>query len=289
MAGEVGGGGQAGGLTELEAILTAGDPASVDVAMQAISRRIYPANLTLRYLPIDGIREQDLNARSMPKATFDQLVQNIKDAGAPESVPLCNERPDGTIELISGHHRLRAARQAGQAHMLVLVYRNLSKSKVRAKQLAHNSISGKDDPAILRRLWAEIEEATARFEAHIDPRIFDDMPKPVAFTPVDVDLNRNPKLVWFLFLPVQAGDIAAMVDRLTGGEPDTLYLARREDFDAWKDALARVRTECEIVAVPTAVAMMARLAVEALDARKEARDALQPVVLDVGADQPGRR
>ena len=52
-------------------------------------------------------------------------------------------------------------------------------------------------------------------------------------------------------------------------EVDKIYLAQREVYDAWREALQRVREDMEIVSIPTAVAEMARLAVQALDAMTE--------------------
>ena len=53
---------------------------------------------------------------------------------------------DKGYDIISGHHHIRAARKAGMKEMLVLVYTHLDRASVVAKQLAHNTISGKDDP-----------------------------------------------------------------------------------------------------------------------------------------------
>jgi hypothetical protein len=248
--------------------------AQINEQLTALSAKILPKGLTLRYLPIDALKEQDLNPRSMPVAMFDQLVSTVKKTGGLESVPLCADVA-GQVQVISGHHRTRAARQAGLTHVTVLVYDNITKSSLIAKQLAHNTINGKDDVEMVKRLFAEIDELPAKFEAFVDPKAAEELPDPVRFTPVDVNLQDAMKAVMLLFLPVQHADIQKLMDRLPKGESDTVYLAARETFDAWVEAVKKVREGAEIVAIPTAVAEMARLAGRAIDEElhvKESRD-----------------
>ena len=59
-----------------------------------------------------SLREQDVNARAMPKAMFERLAQTIGRDKRLESLPLC-AKTDRGIEIISGHHRTRAATSAG--------------------------------------------------------------------------------------------------------------------------------------------------------------------------------
>src|SRR5947208_13128639 len=55
------------------------------------------------------LREQDVNARSMPKAMFERLAQTIGRDKRLESLPLCARTEKG-LEIISGHHGTRAAK-----------------------------------------------------------------------------------------------------------------------------------------------------------------------------------
>src|SRR5881396_701824 len=66
------------------------------------------------------LREQDVNARSMPKAMFERLSQTIARDKRLESLPLCAKSERG-LEIISGHHRVRAATAASISEMFVLV------------------------------------------------------------------------------------------------------------------------------------------------------------------------
>ena len=63
---------------------------------------------------LDELQEQRKNARTMAPETFNRLVSNIqKDGGKLEALPLCHRLANGDIAIISGHHRVRAARSAG--------------------------------------------------------------------------------------------------------------------------------------------------------------------------------
>ena len=95
---------------------------------------------------------------------------------------------DKGYDIISGHHHIRAARKAGMKEMLVLVHTHLDLASVVAKQLAHNTISGKDDPELVKRLFDEITQLPEKIEAFGDPKVFDAIPKVVPFTPVDVGM-----------------------------------------------------------------------------------------------------
>jgi len=59
---------------------------------------------------IDELREQDINARSQPKAMFDRLAATIRRDKRLEALPLVAATENG-LEIVSGHHRVRASRQ----------------------------------------------------------------------------------------------------------------------------------------------------------------------------------
>ena len=185
----------------------------INATLASLSAQIFPEGLRLLYVGIDEVREQDLNAQSMNKKMFDQLVENVKQTQALESVPLCVKQ-DGLIFMISGHHRLRAVRAAGLTHILILLYDELPPSRVKSKQLAHNSIMGKSDPELVKRIFEQIGDVQAKFEAYIDPRVFNAIPAPVHFKPVDVNLWNTAKTVLIVFLPTQKLDFDAAVEAL---------------------------------------------------------------------------
>jgi len=236
----------------------------VNDQLAMLSEQVLPHGLRLFYANVADLREQDINARSMTKQAMDQLILNVKRVGALESVPLC-ARVGEHIEIISGHHRVRAARDAGIQAILILLYENLDASRLKAKQLAHNSITGVDDPELVKRIWDGILDVQARFEAFIDPRVFNDLPEVVAFKPVDIDLDRYGKRVTILFLTTQQADLDAALALLGKADHDEVLLANMQHYEQWMQALRRVQKELDIKAVPTAIAQMAQIVLEYFD------------------------
>lgn len=233
------------------------------------------SKLKLVYVDFDKVREQDINANVMPTGMFNALVANIKKNKALESIPLCATREGSdVIEIVSGHHRIRAAKQAGIRGGIVLLYQGLSLSELRAKQLAHNSIAGTSDPEIVRELFAQIDELDSRIESFIDPNTFDELPKAVAFEMVDIDPMKDAKVVSVVFLPTQLRDFGNAVELLAEA-PDEVYMAHRDMFEGFKSAVQEVRGELEIVSYPTALAAMSRLALERLAQIRQERNEIR--------------
>lgn len=248
------------------------------------------SKLKLKYVRFADIREQDINANVMPTGMFNALVSNVSKHGVLESIPLCATREDspGTVEVVSGHHRTRAARLAGLEGGVVLLYEGLSNSEIRAKQLAHNSINGSSDPEVVKAIFEQIEELGDRMESFIDPTVFDNLPTAVKFDMVDINLKVDAKTVTVVFLPTQISDFQAAVDLLTD-QPDAVYLAHRRDFDGFKEALLSTKEELEIVSQPTAFAAMARLALERLAQIRGERQERESTARERGEPVPLRQ
>lgn len=235
------------------------------------------SKLRLEYVNYADCREQDINANVMPTGMFNQLVANIRRSGFPETIPLMATRVESpeAIEIVSGHHRTRAAMQAGLEGGLAFVYRGLTNSEIRAKQLGHNSINGTSDPEIVREIFSQIVDIEDRIESYIDPNAFSDIPEAVPFEMVDIDPLADAKTVTVVFLPTQASDFATAVDLLSS-QPDLVYVAHRESFDAFRQAVNQTKESLEIVSTPTALAAMARLALERLAEIRAQREQAGP-------------
>jgi hypothetical protein len=242
--------------------------ATVQAQLDAINPIIFGENarIGLRYVRWTEVREQDINANVMPVGMFNALVANIRKNAAMESIPLCATRietPD-KIEVVSGHHRVRGANAAGIEFGVVLLYRGLTDSEIKAKQLSHNAIQGQSDPDIVREIFSRIVDIDAKVESYIDPDTLQAPTEPVRFEQIDVDPLADAKTVTLVFMPVQLRDFTTAMNLLKT-EPDTIYLANRDAFDGFRSAVNRVRTDLEILAYPTALIEMARLATERLD------------------------
>jgi hypothetical protein len=248
------------------------DPVQINAMLHVLSLQIYPEGLRLVYVAVEDLHEQDINANAMSKAAFDQLVSNIRATGAPESIPLIVKTDKGW-EIISGHHRTRASREAKLKYILCLGFDSLSRAQLHSKQLSHNSIAGKSDVQIMRMIWDRIDNVEQRLAAFVDPKIFDNLPQPVSFKPVDVDMGKLNKTVLFVFLSTQKTDFDAALEQIMPkASVDTVYIAHREAFESWIEAFRRTREDLEIVNAATALSEMARLAMERLDQLKTGKD-----------------
>jgi len=216
--------------------------------------------ITIEKVNLSDLREQDLNPRTMSTDMMRQLTENIANReGLVESLPFC-ARTDKGIEIVSGHHRIRAAIAAGVESAYVIVdATGLTRDQIKAKQIAHNSISGMDDKELLKRLFESIEDVDARIEAFVNPADLD-----IQFTENEIpDLSAEieHKQVYMLFVPSEYKVLREAIDQIWSAS-DEILLADKEHFEQFRDALTGIQEEKEILSVATAIAKMAELALE---------------------------
>jgi hypothetical protein len=107
------------------------------------------------------------NARYFKAEKFQQLIRNIKKDGRLESVPLVTKN----LEIISGHHRIDAAKEAGIEYVLVMILDSKNKNEITSKQLSHNALVGEDDETLLKELLESINDVDWRIAAGIDDEV----------------------------------------------------------------------------------------------------------------------
>lgn len=118
--------------------------------------------LEMRLIEPKALQGQKKNARYFMPEKFKTLVNNIKKEGNLESVPLVVDR-NGKIEIISGHHRVDASKEAGLDKILVFVMPSeISQDDLVSKQLSHNALVGLDDKTVLAELFQSIESIEAK-------------------------------------------------------------------------------------------------------------------------------
>lgn len=244
-------------------------PAALKESLAELNRMVFGADskMQLELVDFDQVREQDVNANAMPPDMFAALVSNIEKNEQLESVPLCATREGSDqVEIVSGHHRIRAARRAGRKAGLALVYHGLTDSEIKAKQLAHNSINGSSDPQLVLDIYNSISDLSAKIESFIDPAQLEEAAKPpsVSFTQLDVDITTDMKSATFAFLPTQLEDVDKAIQALNG-DPDVLYLGARETFDAFRDAVQRTRMDTQVFSLPAAITAMSHFVLRTLD------------------------
>jgi hypothetical protein len=215
-----------------------------------------------------SLREQDVNARSMPKAMFERLAQTIARDKRLESLPLC-AKIDRGLEIISGHHRVRAATAAGISEMFVLVdVTGLTRSQIAAKQLAHNAIEGQDNEQLLAEIYRQIEDAESKLEAFIDEKLDIEIPK-VKIEGLDVEIDF--KMVLLVFLPrvKERLDRALEYLRSSGQRLDGIYVASDTDYTPLEKAVRKINEEYDVRVVADIIGKMADLALGACGASVE--------------------
>jgi len=209
-----------------------------------------------------SLREQDVNARSMPKAMFERLAQTIARDKRLESLPLCAKTERG-LEIISGHHRVRAATAAGIAEMFVLVdVTGLTRSQIAAKQLAHNAIEGQDNEQLLAEIYRQIEDAESKLEAFIDAKLDVEVPK-VKIEGLDIDLDFKTVLLIFLPRVKERLDRALEYIRSSGQRLDGVYIAAESDYAPLEKAVRKLHEDYDIRVVADILGKMADLALQA--------------------------
>ncbi len=241
--------------------------------MEAKQLQVAP-DLYVRVLPLSELHEQAVNAQVMTQRDFDRLVQNIRKRGALESMPYCSRPQDvGKVWIVSGHHRIRAARVAGLKEVPVLVDTSpQTRSEVVARQIAHNTLVGRQDEGVLRQLLGEVKTADDLLATGLDesllPAIGDASPLSTPQGAVEW------KMVTLAFLPGQMADFKALIEALEGRQ-ELVGAAPIECYDAFASAMGGCARVTATRSVATVVATLTAMALAEIEAATdpEAADA----------------
>jgi hypothetical protein len=229
-------------------------------------------DLTILVLPLDAVREQDTNAHVMAPATFERLVENIKRRGALESLPYCAwPGRQGEIELLSGHHRVRAGRTAGLTEAAFLVDCSpMTRSQMVAKQLAHNFLVGTDDQQVLKQLLDTID----------DPEDLIASGAPDDLLPTGSDdalalfgprIDFDWRTITFQVLPHQQAELETLLDTLKDRH-DLVLTTMAAEHEAFVKAAARFARIREVRAGGAALAALTETALREIDAHEAAEE-----------------
>lgn len=224
------------------------------------------SGLIIARVPIECIREQDINARIMKNEMQRQLTDNIKKRGQLESLPFCALTEKNTkIEIISGHHRIRSGRDAGLKDFFVILdISGLNRSKIVAKQIAHNAISGFDDPSTLKELAKMLEDVDDMIESYAGKEI---LAEPVA--ELEKYLSPSIEFDWknivFTFLPHQMDNLQKLVDILEDLKPDFIGIANIEQHKPLLETLAKYQQFANVKNMGAAIYAMMKCTEEMLD------------------------
>lgn len=222
------------------------------------------SGLIIAKVPLDKVKEQDINARIMKNEMQDQLTANIKNRGQLESLPLfCLVGEQ--IEIISGHHRVKSARAAGMKEIIAIVdVSGLSRSKIAAKQLAHNAISGFDDDSTLREIVKMIDDVDDMIESFVGKDILEE-PLEQYDKMLSPAVQFDFKTVVFSFLPHQVKDMDVLVKNLETTAPEIIGVAPYEQCKQFIETLSKYQKFTDIRNVGAAIHSMIQSVNEKMD------------------------
>ncbi len=215
--------------------------------------------------PPDELKPAPKNARFMRHETYARLVENIQRDGNLSSLPFCWKSGDA-FYILSGHHRVDAARQAG-VRLILFLYTDaaLTEAERTAIQLSHNALVGEDNLAILKELYESLESYDAKAYSGLDDKTIGLLAEiaPATFQEAHLDFEQ----VNLLFLPAEVEALDKLVERLraTRGDART-YAAHLADWPAFWEMLLRFKDAAKIVNTATALVEIIRIVTEHLDA-----------------------
>jgi hypothetical protein len=203
------------------------------------------ADEPLRSVHLERMDPRDLvllerNARFMRHETYKRLVDNVKRDGMLTSVPFALRMEDGRYEVRSGNHRVMAAIDAGLDAVDVMCCDDeVDANRALAIQISHNSITGEDDPAVLKELYDSIDDVDWREFTGLDDKVLDLF---ADIAPVSLsEANLQFTTITLIFLPDEADEVTAAFEEAQKAiKADGKWLARQAEYNAALDALATV-------------------------------------------------
>lgn len=227
--------------------------------IEKLNKKLAASNLPeLALVSPSDCLPQKRNARYMTPEQMERLVENIKRDGHLESVPLVTAaKVEGKYSIISGHHRIEAAKMAGIEKILVMVVTVKNRDQLISKQLSHNAIVGQDDPHMLVELYEAIGDLSEKLYSGIQ-----DAAAKVSYMSVNFRAGSFKELT-LVCLPddIEFTDEVLEDIRNLSVKPDTAV--RTVDAAVWEEFVKHLisikRTE-NIKSTGSAFVEMARLA-----------------------------
>lgn len=221
----------------------------------------------------EDVQEQDVNAQVMSPEMFERLTETIRRDKRLEVLPfgvLRQAATDGRdiIELISGHHRIRAARTAAVVDLHFIVdERDLDRSAVVAKQLSHNKIHGSSDPQVLKRLFDEISSVEGQLESYIKPEDFDGIKQLSAAAMPEISVPMDYRRISFVFLGSDLTNLERLerISRELPKKSDMVGVCDLAVFERFRETALRLSGAKDVRSTGALVTMMCDIVVEHLD------------------------
>ncbi|MES0071907.1 ParB/RepB/Spo0J family partition protein [Mesorhizobium sp. M0058] len=223
-------------------------------ALDIEARRVDPA----------ALKRREKNAHYMAPAMFKRLVDNVRIDGKLTTTVLVCQNADGSLEILSGHHRTAAAIEAGLLLVDALVITTpLTEKRKVAIQLSHNSINGEDDRSLLAELYASLDIDAKKFSG-LDDSVLSVGKGLTAAALGGANIKYDELL--FAFLPEDRIKFEIEIEALAKrAKRFRIHAAPQSVFDGFFDAIVRTKHQLNIVNSGIALSVMARLAEERLD------------------------
>ncbi len=207
----------------------------------------------------------------MSPGEFQRLVENVKTDGRLTSSVLCCQNADGSIEILSGHHRTLAAIEAGITEIDgIVITTPLDEERKTAIQLSHNAVEGNDNPAVLAAMYSSLG-----LDAKMFSGLTDDVLTYDKLTVSGFATGIRYEELKVAFLPEDRAAFEAALKRIRKSKagPVVTHLARFADFERIFDAVVEVKDQKKVLNSALALLVMAELALERLAQLDEAEAA----------------
>ena len=218
-----------------------------------------PDGLNLAVVPIEHLALQKKNARFMEHRTFQNLVDNIRKDGRLESVPLCRKLRNGRYRVLSGNHRVMAAKEAGLTELLIMfIEGDMTRAEEVAKMLSHNAIVGDDDAATLHALWDEIDDIGLKYYTGLDDDKLGEMADVMMLSLSDASLQYQ--MISFVFLPHEVERLEAVLEKAARALENDAIAVRWAEYDRLLDGLVATKKRHRVKNGATAFMLLMDLA-----------------------------
>jgi hypothetical protein len=234
------------------------------------------------------------NARFMRQEEFTRLVENVRHDGQLESLPFIWRELLGHVGLpgqemrdevrglphanegyvdwiVSGHHRVQAAKTAGLPWVLYLFTdKPLSEGERIAKQLAHNAIAGEDNQAVLKELYDAIDSYEQKRYSGVDEVEVGHLTEAVVGSFQDAQLVFEE--VSLLFLPHEHERFRQVIELLTARSDVPVYAVAMEAWAGFFAQILRYKENANVVNTTTAILHLTALAQRESDRLERERE-----------------
>lgn len=222
---------------------------------------------SIKEINIADVDFLEKNAHFMNRGEFDQLTENIKKDGELTSVPVVVKQENDRYRVISGNHRVKAAKIAGLTSISVMYcsYKDITNDEILAIQISHNSIKGDDDAGILKELMDEIEDLSYKEYAFVDESTFDQL-ESVKFSILEP--SNETLLYTFAFFNEDASDFESLkntIDNLSASDIERLNILPESSLEMFNDVIVKVQRHYKIKSSAISVIKMMQLAKKQLE------------------------